>query len=76
MENAMRMSAIYRSDLLKDKVVVVTGGGSGIGTAIAAEAGALGARVAIGGRKVDRLEAAATAMRAEGATCLIHRPLL
>lgn len=63
----MRPSAIFRPDLLADQVVIVTGGGSGIGKAIAEECAALGARIAIGARKIERLEAAATAMRAEGA---------
>ncbi len=59
----MRASAIYRPDLLKDKVVVVTGGGTGIGQAIAAECARLGARVAIGGRKPEKLDATQALMR-------------
>ncbi len=51
----MRASDIYRADLLRDKVIVVTGGGSGIGRTIAMDCAALGARVAIGARKLDRL---------------------
>ena len=45
------------------KVVIVTGGGSGIGEATATEFLRAGARVAIAGRKADRLEAAAAKMR-------------
>ncbi len=58
-------------------VAIVTGGGSGIGLAIARELGELGAKVAICGRKAERL-AAAKAHLAEGgvqvmtATCDIR----
>ena len=46
---------------------IVTGGGSGIGLAIARECAALGASVAIGGRDEERLESAAAQLRADGA---------
>jgi NAD(P)-dependent dehydrogenase (short-subunit alcohol dehydrogenase family) len=42
---------------------LVTGGGSGIGLAIARRLGALGASLTLVGRAVDRLEAAAAALR-------------
>ena len=64
-----RPSEIYRPDLLSGQVVLVTGGGSGIGRAIALEAAQLGARVAIGARKVARLEETADAIRAAGGEC-------
>ncbi len=63
----MRASEVFRPGLLQDQVVIVTGGGSGIGRVIAEECAALGARVAIGARKLDRLEATAEALRAGGA---------
>jgi citronellol/citronellal dehydrogenase len=63
----MKASAIFRPDLLKDQVIVITGGGSGIGRAIALECAALGAHVAIGARKRDRLEETAQELRALGA---------
>ncbi|MCA9538385.1 MAG: SDR family NAD(P)-dependent oxidoreductase, partial [Myxococcales bacterium] len=63
----MRASEVFRPDLLKDQVVLITGGGSGIGRAIAFEFAALGARIAIGARKIERLEATADALRATGA---------
>ena len=63
----MRASAIFRPDLLAGKVVVVTGGGSGIGLAIARECAALGARLALGARKIERLEKAAAELEALGA---------
>ncbi len=52
--------SIFRPDLFAGKVAVVTGGGSGIGRAIARELVELGARVVIASRKEERLlEAAA-----------------
>jgi citronellol/citronellal dehydrogenase len=59
-------SSIFRSDLLAGKVVVVTGGGTGIGKRISEECLSLGARVAIGARKNERLQAAATELRELG----------
>ena len=63
----MKPSAIFRPDLLQGQVIIVTGGGSGIGRAIAAECGALGATIAIGARGQARLDEAAEALRAGGA---------
>ena len=68
------MSSIFKADLLSDQVVIVTGGGSGIGEVIAREMGVLGARVAIGARKTDRLEKTAAAFKAEG-IAVVHAPL-
>ena len=62
----MRPSDVFRADLLADQVVVITGGASGLGAAIAEECAALGARLALGAREPDRLAAAADRLRAEG----------
>src|SRR4051794_9408169 len=56
---------MFETGLLKDKRILVTGGGSGLGAAMAHRFLALGAEVVICGRKLDRLEAAARGMREE-----------
>ncbi len=63
----MKASEVFRSDLSADTTVVVTGGGSGIGRAIVEECARLGARVAIGARKTDRLEETAATLTGAGA---------
>jgi citronellol/citronellal dehydrogenase len=47
--------SIYRPGLFEDKVIIVTGGGSGIGRCTAHELAALGAHVVITGRNPDKL---------------------
>ncbi|MGF1508121.1 MAG: SDR family oxidoreductase [Myxococcota bacterium] len=49
--------SVFRGDLFRDRTVLVTGGGSGIGRCIAHELCALGAHVIISGRKRAKLEA-------------------
>jgi NAD(P)-dependent dehydrogenase (short-subunit alcohol dehydrogenase family) len=51
---------------------IVTGAGSGIGRATAVELGGLGWPVALGGRRVERLEETATAVREAGGTPFVH----
>ncbi len=58
----------FRPDLFAGQRLLVTGGGSGIGKAIAWLFGRLGAAVLITGRKADKLAATAAAMVAEGLT--------
>ena len=55
---------------IRGAVGIVTGGGSGIGAAIAASLCAEGARVMIAGRRADRLEAVASGIRAKGGEVL------
>ena len=55
-----------------DKVILITGASSGIGEGIARELAAAGAKVALGARRVERLEALATELHAAGGTVLAH----
>jgi L-fucose dehydrogenase len=54
---------------LKDKLIVVTGGGAGIGAGISRACLAEGARVVVLGRRSDNVQAFMTEMHAEGAKC-------
>ena len=50
----------------RDKVVWITGGGSGIGAELARHFAAAGAKVAVSGRRVDRIEAVAAELGESG----------
>ncbi len=58
--------SIYRDGLFDGRVALITGGGTGIGKAIAFELGRLGCAVVLAARTLDRLEATATELRAVG----------
>lgn len=62
---------MLRDDALSDKVIVVTGGGSGLGKAMTKYFLELGAKVAITSRDLEKLEKTATELSHEtGGTCL------
>jgi citronellol/citronellal dehydrogenase len=52
----MGYSSVFTKGLFKGKVMVVTGGGSGIGRCTAHELAALGAQVVLIGRKLEKLQ--------------------
>jgi NAD(P)-dependent dehydrogenase (short-subunit alcohol dehydrogenase family) len=56
-----------------ERVAVVSGAGTGIGRAIALKFGALGWRVAVGGRRVDRLHQTAALVEQSGGICVGHQ---
>lgn len=58
--------SIFREGLFRGKTVFVTGGSSGINLRIAEKFGEAGARVAINGRNVEKLNAAVTGLKAKG----------
>jgi citronellol/citronellal dehydrogenase len=60
------MPSIFRSGLFQGHVAVVTGGGSGIGLAVARTLSELGAKVALAGRDVEKLERARAELAAGG----------
>lgn len=68
---------MFQPDLFQNQIVLVTGGGSGIGYAVAEQFLQLGAKVYIASRKEERVQKAAEQLRAIGpceyAACDIRR---
>ncbi|MDC0682450.1 SDR family oxidoreductase [Sorangium atrum] len=61
-----QVRSIFAPGLFGHQVAIVTGGGSGIGLACARELAYLGAKVALCGRRADKLEAAAKTLAGDG----------
>jgi citronellol/citronellal dehydrogenase len=64
--------SIFAPDLFRGQVAVVTGGGSGIGRCTAHELCALGAAVAIVGRKIDKLDSVRAEIESLDGVCSTH----
>ena len=64
----MTYNSIFRPNLFQDKTILITGGGTGIGRAIAHELASLGAHVIIAARKVENLEVVSAEIKAAGGT--------
>jgi citronellol/citronellal dehydrogenase len=68
----MTYQSIFTKGLFAEKVVVVTGGGSGIGRCTAHELAALGATVAIVGRKAEKLQTVVAEIMQDGGKVTMH----
>ncbi|MDG9670823.1 SDR family oxidoreductase [Hahella sp. CR1] len=62
----MSYQSVFRENAFADRTIIVTGGGSGIGRCVAHELAALGARVAIIGRKQEKLDRVLAEIQEDG----------
>jgi citronellol/citronellal dehydrogenase len=66
------VAGVLRPDAHAGRVALVSGGGTGIGRAIALDLAAGGAKVVVCGRRAERLEAVRDEIVAAGGQCLAH----
>jgi len=64
--------SVFRADLFRDQLALVTGSGTGIGYAIAQLLGQLGAKVVLASRTEGALERAAASLREQGIEAVAH----
>ena len=64
--------SVFRDGLFAGRTVIVTGGGSGIGRCTAHELAALGAGLALVGRKPEKLQAVADEIRADNTHAVVE----
>lgn len=69
MANEGRYQSVFRPDLFAGRLVLVTGGGTGIGRCTAHELASLGALVVIAGRREEPLRRTSDEIAAAGGTC-------
>src|SRR5262245_53729962 len=62
----MKYQSVFRAGLFEGQTILVTGGGSGIGRAVAHEVAALGAHVVISGRNEEKLDRVVEEIRGAG----------
>ncbi|MBK6632465.1 MAG: SDR family oxidoreductase [Betaproteobacteria bacterium] len=68
----MQYRSVFRAGLFAGQVIVVTGGGSGIGRCTAHELAALGAQVALVGRKPEKLDKVRQEITEAGGSATTH----
>ena len=68
----MKYASVFASGLMAGKVVLVTGGGSGIGRCTAHELAALGAHAVLVGRKADKLQTVQDEILQDGGAASFH----
>ncbi len=68
----MTYGSVFAKGLMAGKVMVVTGGGSGIGRCTAHELASLGAHVVLIGRKVEKLQAVHDEIKQDGGSASFH----
>jgi len=68
----MPYRSVFRPGLFEGQTILITGGGTGIGRCTAHELSALGASLALVGRRAERLEQVAREIEEDGGVASIH----